>query len=49
MLSIALPLLPLLGLIWGIYLRSQGGAKETPGNVAIVLSLFVVLAVLLVI
>jgi Protein of unknown function (DUF2510) len=46
-LSIALPLLPLLGLIWGIYLRSQGGAKETPGNVAILLSLFVVLLVVL--
>jgi hypothetical protein len=47
-LSVVLPLLPLLGLIWGIYLRSQGGSKETPGNVAIVLSLGVILVLLLV-
>ncbi len=47
-LSVVLPVLPLLGLIWGIYLRSQGGSKETPGNVAIVLSLGVILVLLLV-
>jgi hypothetical protein len=47
-LSVVLPVLPLLGLIWGIYLRSRGGSKETPGNVAIVLSLGVILVLLLV-
>ncbi len=46
-LSIGLPILPLIGLIWGLYLRNQGDAKQNPGNVAILLSLAVVLIAVL--
>jgi hypothetical protein len=46
-LSIGLPLLPLIGLIWGLYLRRQSPAKETPGNIAILLSLVITLGVLI--
>lgn len=46
-LSIGLPIVPLIGLIWGLYLRNQGDAKKNPGNVAILLSLAVVLIAVL--
>lgn len=46
-LSVALPLIPLAGLIWGVYLRRQGGAKENPGNVAVIFSLVVILVLVL--
>ncbi len=46
-LSIGLPIVPLIGLIWGLYLRNQGDAKQNPGNVAILLSLAVVLIAVL--
>lgn len=42
-LSVLLPLVPLAGLIWGVYLKRQGPAMENPANVAIVLSLAVIL------
>ncbi len=46
-LSIGLPIVPLIGLIWGLYLRYRGGAKKNAGNVAILLSLAVVLIAVL--
>jgi hypothetical protein len=47
-LSVLLPLLPLAGLIWGVYLTRRGDGSETAGNVAIVLSLVVILLAALV-
>ena len=46
-LSVLLPIVPLAGLIWGLYLRRQGPAMENPSNVAIVLSLVVILVAVL--
>jgi hypothetical protein len=47
-LSVLLPALPLAGLIWGVYLTRRGDGSETAGNVAIVLSLVVILIAVLV-
>lgn len=46
-LSIGLGILAPLGLIWGVYLRTQGDTKQNPANVAILLSLAVILIVVL--
>jgi hypothetical protein len=47
-LSVLLPILPLAGLIWGIYLIRRGEGSEMAGNVAVVLSLVVILLAVLV-
>ena len=46
-LSALLPIFPIAGLIWGVYLKRQGPAMENPANLAIVLSLVVILIAVL--
>lgn len=48
LLSVLLPIVPLAGLIWGFYLKRQAPANENPANVAIILSLVVILVLVLV-
>ncbi len=42
-LSVLLPIIPLLGLIWGVFLIRKHDGRETAGNVAVILSLAVIL------
>jgi hypothetical protein len=46
-LSVLLAVIPVLGLIWGVYLIRAKDGREAAGNVAIVLSLAVILLIIL--
>lgn len=46
-LSVLLAVIPVLGLIWGVYLIRAKDGREAAGNVAIVLSLAVLLLIIL--
>jgi hypothetical protein len=41
-------LIPLAGLVWGVYLIRKGDGREGPGNLAVILSLTVILILVLV-